>query len=469
MTTLTDLARPARPAAGTRHSSAAAPDRQRWRSHGRGFWIVGYVFAVTMAFSTIPAPLYVLFQARDHFGALLVTVIFAAYAVGVMASLFLAGHISDWLGRRRMVATALGVNMLSGIVFLAWPAVPGLIAGRVISGISIGMLTATATAYLSELHAAARPGEPGRRAEVVATAANLGGLGLGALLAGLLAQYAGHALQLPFLVSEALMAGGALALAATPETVARPRPRPRYHPQRVSVPAADRSAFVAAGLATVAAFALFGLFTSLAPGFIAETLGDRSHALAGIATFVAFGAAALAQIALSRAAASRQLRIGLTALILGLALVTIAVWLPSLILFLLGGALAGAGAGAAFKGSVSTVIAIAPPTRRGETLAGLFLAAYFGIAVPVLGLGLATQFVSAQTAVLGFAAVLVAVAAMASSRLAAGPGHGGPPPGSAESRPGGGKPRRSPRRGAAADALAARPKLAVQVPVKSLP
>jgi MFS family permease len=313
-----------------------------------------------MAFSTIPAPLYVLYQARDHFGALLVTVIFAAYAVGVMASLFLAGHISDWLGRRRMVAAALGVNMLSGVVFLAWPSVPGLIVGRVISGVSIGML------------------------------------------------------------------GGGLALAVTPETVARPRRRPRYHPQRVSVPAADRSAFFAAGLATVAAFALFGMFTSLAPGFIAETLGDGSHALAGLAAFVVFGAAALAQIAVSRAATSRQFRIGLTVLILGLAMVTIAVWLPSLTLFLLGGALAGACAGAAFKGSISTVIAIAPPGRRGETLAGLFLAAYFGIAVPVLGLGVATQFVSAQIAVLGFAVVLVAVAAMASRRpapaAASGPG-----------------------------------------------
>ncbi len=426
MTTLTDLAPPARPAGETRRSGAT-PGLPRRRSHGRGVWVVGYVLAVTMAFSTIPAPLYVLYQARDHFGALLVTVIFAAYAVGVMASLFLAGHVSDWLGRRRMVAIAVAVNMASGIVFLAWPAVPGLIAGRVISGVSIGMLTATATAYLSELHAAARPGQPGRRAEVAATAANLGGLGLGALLAGLLAQYAGHALQLPFLVSEALMAGGALALAATPETVTRPRPRPRYHPQRVSVPAADRSAFAAAGLATVAAFALFGLFTSLAPGFLAGTLGDRSHALAGLATFVVFGAAALAQIVLSRAATGRQLRIGLAALTLGLALVTTAVWLPSLTLFLLGGALAGAGAGTAFKGSVSMVIAIAPPARRGETLAGLFLAAYFGIAVPVLGLGLATQFVTAQTAVLGFAAVLAAVAAAASRKLAACPGHGGPP------------------------------------------
>ena len=130
--------------------------RRLRRRHGVGFWIVGYAFLVTMAFSTVPAPLYVLYQARDHFGSFMVTVIFAAYAVGVVASLFLAGHISDWHGRRRILAIAMAVNMLSGVVFLAWPSVPGLIVGRVVSGISIGMLTATATAYLSELDA--RPG-----------------------------------------------------------------------------------------------------------------------------------------------------------------------------------------------------------------------------------------------------------------------------------------------------------------------
>ncbi len=98
MTTLTDPARPARPASGARHPNAAAPDREHGRSPGRGFWIAGYVFAVTMAFSTIPAPPYVLYQARGHAGAVLVTVIFAAYAVGVTASLFLAGHVSGRLG-----------------------------------------------------------------------------------------------------------------------------------------------------------------------------------------------------------------------------------------------------------------------------------------------------------------------------------------------------------------------------------
>src|ERR1700758_2186381 len=167
------------------------------RRHDVAFWIVGYTFAVTIAFSALPAPLYVLYQARDHFSTFLITVIFAAYAVGVVASLFLAGHLSDWAGRRRMVLLAVLTNMISGLMFLLWPATAGLIVARVVSGVSVGMLTATATAYLNELHAAARPGAGTIRSEVVATAANLGGIGLGPLLAGLLAQYAGHALVIP--------------------------------------------------------------------------------------------------------------------------------------------------------------------------------------------------------------------------------------------------------------------------------
>jgi len=254
-----------------------------------------------MAFSAVPAPLYVLYAARDSFGPLMITVIFAAYAVGVIASLFLAGHLSDRLGRRRMAVIAVSVNVASGLIFLLWPTVPGLLVARVVSGISVGMLTATATAFLSELDAVGRGGMSRRRAEIIATAANLGGIGFGPLVSGFLAQYAGDPLVVPYLVFEALMLAGVLALALVPETVARPEIRSRYRPQRVSVPAEHRPAFYAASAAAAAEFALFGLFTSLSPGFIAGTLHDTSHALAGAATFVVFGAGALAQIVVSRA------------------------------------------------------------------------------------------------------------------------------------------------------------------------
>jgi len=99
--------------------------------------------------------------------------------------------------------------------------------------------------------------------------------------------------------------------------------------------------------------------------------------------------------------------------------VTAAIWQPSLPLLLVGGALGGAGAGAVFKGSISTVLDIAPAHARSEALAGLFLAAYLGLAVPVLGLGLATQAFSARTALLGFSVVLAAVIALVARRLLA--------------------------------------------------
>ena len=387
------------------------------RKHGAGFWAVAYAFAVTMAFSAAPAPLYVLYQEKDGFGPFTVTLVFAAYAIGVAVSLFLAGHVSDWVGRRRVLVPAVLVNVLAAVMFLSWSSVPALLVARFVSGISVGMLTATATAHLAELHGRARPGAPRTRADVVATAANLGGIGLGPLIAGLLAEYAPDPLHVPYLVFQALMLLGALAVVLVPETV-EPVSR-TYRPQRISVPAEARGRFFAAGAAAFAGFAVFGLFTSLAPGFVAGTLHYHSHALAGVVSFAVFGSAAVAQILLARAGLGRQVGLGLGLLMIGIVLVIVAVWVPSLALFLVGGVLAGGGAGAAFKGCVSIVLSVAPPGGRGEALAGLFLAAYIGLTVPVLALGLAAQLVPVAVALLGFGALLLAVLALVTRPLVA--------------------------------------------------
>jgi MFS family permease len=407
---------PGRLAAADRLAAAAqAPAANR--RHRLGFWLVAYAFTVTMAFSAVPTPLYVLYQARDGFGPFTLTVIFAVYAAGVALSLLLAGHVSDWLGRRSVLVPAILVNVLAGVIFLAWPTVPGLLIARFVSGISIGMLTATATAHLTELHLAARPGASRSRADVVATAANLGGIGLGPLVSGLLAQYAPDPLHLPFYVVEGLMLVGVLVLALVPETVRRSGPRPAYRPQRVSVPPAARPAFLAASGAGAVVFAMFGLFTSLAPSFLAGSLHDASHALAGLAAFLAFGASAVSQILLARSPLRRQFRLGFAVLALGIVAVTTAIWATSLPLLLIGGALAGAGAGGVFKGSVSTVLNLAPAETRGEALAGLFLASYLGLAIPVVGLGIATQYLPSRVALLIFSGALLAGLATVARRL----------------------------------------------------
>ena len=117
-------------------------------SHGSGFWIVAVTFLLVMAYSTVPTPLYPIYQQRDGFPAFVITAIFAAYAVGVVLSLYLAGHVSDWLGRRRMLVVAVLISALSAVLFLFWSDVPGLIVARLVNGTSIGILTATAMIYM---------------------------------------------------------------------------------------------------------------------------------------------------------------------------------------------------------------------------------------------------------------------------------------------------------------------------------
>jgi MFS family permease len=378
--------------------------------HRHGFWAVAFAFIVVMGFSALPTPLYTLYAARDGFGSLTITLVFAAYAFGVIASLFLAGHLSDRYGRRRLLLPALALSALSAVLFLVWRDLSGLLVARVVSGLGVGLVTATAMAWLAELHSHHRPAAAGRRAEVVAVAANLGGIGAGPLAAGVLAQWVGAPLTVPFAVFLVLLAAAALLVALTPETRETGATQTPYRPQRVSVPAHARGAFFGASGAAFAGFAAFGLFTSLAPQFLAGVFGDRSRALAGAAAFLVFAAAAAAQVVLAAWSRRRLIQLGAAGMLTGAALLVIAVWLasPSLALFLIGGAVLGAGAGSLFKGSVMTVAAIADDDHRAEALAGLFLAGYAGLAVPVIGLGGLTQVVAPRVALLLFAGALVA-------------------------------------------------------------
>ncbi|WP_217623048.1 MFS transporter [Streptomyces lunaelactis] len=382
-----------------------------------GFWLVAATFTLTMAFSTVPTPLYPLYQQADGFGPFVVTVVFATYAVGVLTALFLAGHLSDWLGRRTVLLPAIVLSVASALVFASWTSVPALLVARLLSGLSVGLLTATATAYLDDLHRKARPGASSVRANVVATGANLGGLGLGTLVSGLLAEHTQAPLHTPYLIFLGLLVLGVLAVVLAPETVERPEPRPRYRPQRVSVPDRARPAFFAAAGAALLIFAVFGLFTSLTP-VVLKDLHVASPTVTGLAAFLVFGSAALAQILLARLSTRTHLIAGLGFLAVGMAVLTTAVWTADLPLFLVGGVVSGAAAGTAFKGSVSTVLSLAVPERRGETLTGLFLAAYLGLSVPVLGLGLAAQTVPVRDAVLVFAGLVAVLAVLLARRFA---------------------------------------------------
>jgi hypothetical protein len=170
--------------------------------------------------------------------------------------------------------------------------------------------------------------------------------------------------------------------------------------------------FFAAVATGLGAFAVYGIFNSLAPSFLAGTLHESSHAVAGAVAFAAFAAGAVAQIALSRAPLALTLRTGPLVLVPGLALLVGGMWLPSLAMFVIGGVLTGAGGGLAFRSALTAAGATAPPESRAEALAFFFLGAYLGLSVPVVALGIATQYVSARVVMLGFVVIVGAAVAL---------------------------------------------------------
>jgi MFS family permease len=384
---------------------------RRW-----GFAAAAYAFGVVMVGTTLPTPLYSIYQEDFGFSELMVTVIFATYAAGVIAALLLFGRLSDQIGRRRALLPGLAFSALSAMVFLLAHGLGLLLVGRVLSGLSAGIFTGTATATLVDL---ARPEERGR-ATLVATMVNMGGLACGPLLAGVLAEFAGSPLRLVFWADLALLVPAAAFIWAMPETVQRNRPGP-IRPQRLHVPPEVRTIFVRAALAGFAGFAVLGLFTAIAPGFLRGILDINNHAIVGLVVFFVFASSLVGQTALDRVFRRVALPAGCVLLIAGMGLVALGLALSSLAALLAGGVIAGLGQGLSFHAGLAAINQASPAERRGEVASSFFVVAYVAISVPVVGVGVLAELIDLRDAGLIFAAVVIALALVVLALLTAAP------------------------------------------------
>lgn len=362
-----------------------------------------------MAGTTLPTPLYSLYQDKFGFSELTVTVVYAVYAFGVIGVLLLAGNVSDVVGRRPVLLWGLGFAAASAVCFLCAVGMGWLYAGRLLSGLSAGLFTGAATAYVMDT----APHVGASRATFVATAANMGGLGCGPLLAGVLAQYAAWPLYLPFVVHLALVAASAAVLLRLPETVRERRPLSTVRARRPGVPPQVRAVFVPAGIASFVGFALFGVFTSVSPAFLAESLDVENHAVSGLVVALAFFASTAGQLATGRVGVGRSLPLGCAGLLAGLALLAGALHWDLLVLVVLSAMVGGCGQGLAFRGALSAVAEASPADRRAAVISTLFVVAYTGISLPVIGVGLLTGPMGLEGAGLVFIACMAVLVSAA--------------------------------------------------------
>lgn len=373
------------------------------------FPLLAYAFAAIMAGTTLPTPMYALYGEQLQFSVLITTVIYATYAGGVLFALLVFGRWSDAVGRRPMLLVGVMAALASAAVFLLADSVPVLLVGRVLSGLSAGIFTGTATAAVIE----AAPPSWRTKAAAVATVANVGGLGAGPVLAGVLVQYAPHPLHLSFIVHIALAALAGIAVIVAPETSPR---QGRVGFQRLSVPAEVRSVFVIAGLAAFAGFAVTGMFMAVAPSFVAEVVGIDNHAVAGLVAGSIFAASAVAQVGARGVEPQRAVAIGCGVLVVAMVIVVAALYFSSLAGLVAGGLVAGLGHGMTFSRGLAAVLERTPAHRRAEVSSTYFVVAYVAISLPVVGEGLAARALGLRTAGVSFA---VAVAILAGVCLVA--------------------------------------------------
>lgn len=371
------------------------------------FAAVAAVIGVALYASATPSALYGLYEARWHFSTPVLTLIYGTYAVGVLASLLLIGGLSDQVGRRPVLLGSLMLLLVAMGLFLVARSVVWLFLARTLQGLATGGALGAGGAALLDL----QPSDDTQRASLVNGMVSATGIGAGALISGAMVQFLPDPRVLPFLLVVTLVGVLMAAIRALPEPVVDRRPMV-FRPQRPSVPAPTRGAFLLAALGVVASWSIGGLYLALGPQLTGVLLKSHGQLAGGLAVCLLSAPAAIAQLA-GRNLSNRTLTsIGATLLALGMALTAASLSASSAAFFLTSAAIAGVGFGLAFMGALRHLSAAIPDGRRGEVMSAFYVVAYMAISVPAVAAGFAAPHFG-LTGTFQVFAVVVAVLALA--------------------------------------------------------
>src|SRR5215471_2853040 len=318
----------------------------------------------------LPTPLYPLYREAFGFSGVTLTLIYATYVLGNLTALLFFGRLADQIGRRPASVPAVGVGIISAVVFAAAQGTAWLFVARGVSGFSTGLASGAATAWIAELYA----GSDKSRAARVASAANFLGCAAGPLIGGLFAQFAPAPLRLPYLAFLVLLCGAAGAIMLPRETVVQPKLLPdiELHP-RIGVPPGIRLQFISPAVTGFATFSLIGFYSALIPSLLGETLHQTAPLVAGAIVCELFLIAAFAILA-SGAFASQAATLQ-AATLAALLLLPPSVWIlvgaeiaHSLAVLVFAAALGGLAGGLGYRGSLEVINRIAPGDRRSEVV-----------------------------------------------------------------------------------------------------
>ena len=372
------------------------------------FWSYGAILTLFIVISAVPSPLYQIYATRWHFSSLTLTVVFALYAIALLASLLVTGRLSDHLGRRPVILAALLFEFAAMLCFIVANSVGLLIIARVLAGLATGAAVGPLTAGLTELADERRSAV----APVVGSLASNVGLAFGAMGASVLVQYAPAPLRLVYWVALAALVVSAVLVGASRETEKRRAGIVASLKPIAEVPAEVRPTFVKAIPALVGLWALAGLYLSLGPGLLLGIV-DSSNLLWGGAVILAcWGCATISGIGTRKATAAAASVFGCVGLSVGIALTFVGIATSSTAVFLAGAAVAGCGLGPTWLGSFRAITSLAPPSQRAGTVAAVYIVSYLAFSVPVVIAGVASTHFSVHQVSLVYSAAAFGLTAL---------------------------------------------------------
>ena len=389
-----------------RSRKAGVGERMRERAPS---YAAALVLTLLFMGATLPSPLYVIYRDELHFSQVTLTLIYAVYFGGAMATAFFLGRISDEIGRRAAIIAAVAISIGASLVFIFADSLAMLFIGRLLSGLALPLVSGAGTAWIVELC------EDRCTAASLSAGAILAGLGLGALISGTLAEYSTEPLVFPFIALVSLALAAAMIVWLLPETVkhlVRRWSQISLCP-RIGVPRSIIGAFVAPAVTVFASFALLGFYSALAPSLLQRSLQVESHAIGGAVIFELYAAAVLMMALTQWLGARAAMLSGLALLVPSLAVLVAAFQSHSLSLLLTGAALGGGAAALGYRGSLQVVNQIAPDNRRAEMVSTYLMFCYAGVSLPVVGIGLLSALQTPALAEEIFAVVIAVFALLA--------------------------------------------------------
>lgn len=401
-------------------STALAPTgRQRRRVFGPvpSLVLLASIIVSLLAASSAPTPLYPIYQRDWGFSPITTTIVFAVYAIAVLAALLVVGKISDHVGRRPVLLVALTAQAAAMVVLATAGGVPALLTGRIMQGLDTGAAVGAIGAGILDIDRF--------RGGFLNSLAPPAGTASGALVAGLIVQYLPAPTHLVYYVLLGVYVLQALGVLILRETAGRkPGVRASLTPE-IKLPRTVRAPAAIGALAMFTAWSLGGLYGSLSPALISGLVHSSGAIWGGLPFFVLAASGALSVLLLRQKPARVVMLVGMGALVVGMAITLVSVGsgtggTAQDIGFFIGSAVAGVGFGNGFQGGIRMVAPLAEPHERAGVLSLLYVAAYLGLGVPSVIAGFLVVYVGGVLDTMreyGIAAIVLALISLAALLL----------------------------------------------------